>query len=329
MLYGGVRVNQLAAAPFPLQYIRSEDLPSPSLQQERHDLQLEMQMPTDPQGYNEANLGVVRQMGSESHQDEGAEESPHTRPGFHFSDYFSTLFHPERHQASSLPYTMHETSNVLGLRLFPLNMGVRLRVEAVRIRTEDLLLRLRDVKTSLQAGVPVEYPMAYHRKHEVMAAQGATQYGNQTLCSGSRAHAPPPAAAPHQEDIKRTTAHLRGGPSHPRLRDLSIFTRPQDKHEATAARTAMVSTRNAALAFFRQQQSSHSGAYLQHWMPLQMLKPMGHSWSASMRSSGVRGPSMQLMQERLDQKGFGWKRKSRSLWQQDTDTAGFRPHRYF
>ncbi|ORC92387.1 uncharacterized protein TM35_000031400 [Trypanosoma theileri] len=102
---------------------------------------------------------------------------------------------------------------------------------------------------------------------------------------------------------------------HPPSAKLSLFTRPVD----CGSHTAAVDTRPAGVGVY------HPRA----WRPLQMLKPMPHNWSPTLRSSGVRGPNMQLMQERLDGKGFGWKRKSRSLWQQDIDTAGFRPKRFF
>ncbi|CUI14158.1 Hypothetical protein, putative [Bodo saltans] len=65
------------------------------------------------------------------------------------------------------------------------------------------------------------------------------------------------------------------------------------------------------------------------FMPLQMVKPKASLYSVATRGTGVRSTRGQLYQERLDGKGFGWKRKARSLWQQDIDTNGFRPHRYF
>lgn len=65
------------------------------------------------------------------------------------------------------------------------------------------------------------------------------------------------------------------------------------------------------------------------FMPLQMVKPIQSNWAPAVRGSGPRSTRGQLFQERLDQKGFGWKKKARSLWQQDIETNGFRPHRYF
>jgi hypothetical protein len=65
------------------------------------------------------------------------------------------------------------------------------------------------------------------------------------------------------------------------------------------------------------------------FMPLQMVKPKHSTYSVAVRGTGIRSTRGQLFQERLDGKGLGWKRKARSLWQQDVDTNGFRPRRYF
>lgn len=91
------------------------------------------------------------------------------------------------------------------------------------------------------------------------------------------------------------------GAFHPRSKDLSIL--PPDD----------VSTKRSSSRF----------------MPLQMMKPMAGRYSPAVRSTGITGTRQQIFQERLDGKGFGWKKKARSLWQQDVDTKGFRPRRYY
>ncbi|KAH9589223.1 hypothetical protein LSM04_004315 [Trypanosoma melophagium] len=132
----------------------------------------------------------------------------------------------------------------------------------------------------------------------------------QRVCAAAAAPLVFPAEPRAHKEERRGATHF-----HPPSSKLSIFTRPVD----CAAHTAAVDTRPMGVGVY------HPRA----WRPLQMLKPIPHNWSPTLRSSGVRGPHMQLMQERLDGKGFGWKRKSRSLWQQDIDTAGFRPKRFF
>lgn len=213
MLYGGVCVQHLAQAPSPLRLTLSEELPPPSLQRERDDLELEVK---------------------------------------------------------------DSANNVMGLRLAPLNVGARARSEAVRLRSEDCWKRLAAVRCCAAAGVPLQFPQPP---------------GIYTAACNSRhvTHFHPPSAK------------------------LSIATRPVDCDACVAAKTS------ADVAVYNPRA----------WKPLQMLKPMSHNWSPTLRSSGTRGPSMQLMQERLDGKGFGWKRKSRFLWQQDIATAGFRPKRFF
>ncbi|ESL09101.1 hypothetical protein TRSC58_03186 [Trypanosoma rangeli SC58] len=220
MLYGGVCVQHLAQMPFFLRKTPSEALPSPSLQRERDDLELEVK---------------------------------------------------------------DSANNVMGLRLFPVNIGMRARNEAVRLRSEDCYKRLVAQRRCAAAGEPLQFPLPSR------------------LATGEHHNFATPRP--------RYATHF-----HPPSAKLSLFTRPVDcgvdcKEKTTPAEVAVYNPRA--------------------WRPLQMLKPMPHNWSPTLRSSGVRGPHMQLMQERLDGKGFGWKRKSRSLWQQDIDTAGFRPKRFF
>ncbi|CCW64712.1 unnamed protein product [Phytomonas sp. EM1] len=337
MLYGGVRVSCLSPKPFPLQYIKSEELPSPSLRRERHDLGLEMQLPRDLEGYNQLDMSIQRQVGSNEDDSDDA-VSRGGEEGFDMGEYFSTVFHPERHHNSSLPYSAHDTNNVLGLRMFPLNMGIRLRVEGVRIRTADCLERLRDAKRCAQQGRALQYPLPYYKRAEMAERRG--EGPSSTLSTSAGPSDVKDEAAMDSSEAKRSfqvRAHLRGGPSHPPPAELSIFTRPQD-HPHGDGGGGSTSIREEALAYFRERRQGgrlispdgvRSTTPDRRWTPLQMLKPIPHTWSPAIRSSGTRGPSMQLMQERLDRKGFGWKRKSRSLWQQDPDTAGFRPHRYF
>nr|CCC94579.1 conserved hypothetical protein [Trypanosoma congolense IL3000] len=224
MLYGGVCVQHLAQGPFPLRKIKSEDLPPPSLQCERDDLELEVK---------------------------------------------------------------DSTGNTMGLRLFPVNIGIRGRIESVRVRSEDCYRRLLAQKHCAATGSPLQFPV---------------QSGG--VCSGKSG------------GFTEKTGTWSDVPNfHPPSSSLSLFTRPADcQSGGDVCRT----TPDDVAVY-------HPRA----WKPLQMLKPMPHNWGPAVRSSGVRGPSMQLFQERIDKKGFGWKRKSRSLWQQDIATAGFRPKRYF
>ncbi|TPP50950.1 hypothetical protein CGC21_19005 [Leishmania donovani] len=305
MLYGGSRVQYLVQPPFKLHKIRSENLPPPSLYAERHDLGLEMQLPRDMHVYNSINMAIQRQ----------------------------------RHHNSSLPYAKHDTNNVLAMRLFPVNIGVRARTEAIRIRTEDCLQRLRDADLCAKMRIPLEYPLPLSHRSQYAAVHRARR----ERCYDAPTEKAGESAAVAAEEASRT-AHLRGAAAHPPPSELSILTRPVDRLGRHSGSSAAACTADAdhlsfpvhpfaAAAVSSGCHSARSGSAArlasQRWLPLQTLKPMGHNWSAATRSSGVRGPHMQLMQERLDQKGFGWKRKSRSLWQQDVATAGFRPHRYF
>ena len=311
MLYGGARVQHLVQPPFQLHKIQSESLPSPSLDAERHDLALEMQLPRDLSPYNNLNMSIQRQVGADVNVPDEA-TNRHSKDGFDMGAFFSDQHHPERHHNSSLPYSQHDTNNVMALRLFPINIGIRARTEAVRIRTEDCLQRLRDAKLCAQVQQPLEYPLPLSRR---------SQYAS-SMADVSASSLPTSATA----SASSRTAHLRGAPAHPPPAQLSIFTRPVDRVDRVSAEATR---RNAFPVHPYAAAATAASTAARAWLPLQMLKPMGHSWSAATRSSGIRGPHMQLMQERLDQKGFGWKRKSRSLWQQDVATAGFRPHRYY
>ncbi|CAG9572828.1 mitoribosomal_protein_mL82 [Leishmania major strain Friedlin] len=341
MLYGGSRVQYLVQPPFTLHKIRSENLPPPSLYAERHDLGLEMQLPRDMHVYNSINMAIQRQVGGDSSTLDGEQQQLQGghADGFDMGAFFTEQHHPERHHNSSLPYAKHDTNNVLAMRLFPVNVGVRARTEAIRIRTDDCLQRLRDADLCAKMRLPLEHPLPLSRRSQYAAIHRVRQercYDAPTEAAGERA-----AAA--AEEASRT-AHLRGAAAHPPPSELSIVTRPVDRLGSHSGSSAAACTADAdhlsfpvhpfaAAAVSSGCHSARSGSAArlasQRWLPLQTLKPMGHNWSAATRSSGVRGPHMQLMQERLDQKGFGWKRKSRSLWQQDVATAGFRPHRYF
>ncbi|KAG5480599.1 hypothetical protein LSCM1_06303 [Leishmania martiniquensis] len=342
MLYGGARVQHLVQPPFTLHLMRSENLPPPSLDAERHDLGLEMQLPRDLHGYNNINMAIQRQVGADVSTLDG--EQPHSRlpdghgDGFDMGTFFSEHHHPERHHNSSLPYSKYDTNNVLAMRLFPVNIGVRARTEAIRIRTEDCLQRLRDADLCAKMRVPLEYPLPLIRRSQYAAVDRMRRERRHNASAEEAGE----SAAVAAEEASRT-AHLRGAAAHPPPSELSIFTRPVDRSPSHSGSSAAYPGGVAHMSFPIHPFAAAAGSLIrrgvrsgdtgrppsQRWLPLQTLKPMGHSWSAATRSSGVRGPHMQLMQERLDQKGFGWKRKSRSLWQQDVATAGFRPHRYF
>ena len=90
---------------------------------------------------------------------------------------------------------------------------------------------------------------------------------------------------------------------HPSPKDLSIF--PKEPLPAIGF--------NGARAF----------------MPFQIVKPVSEMYNPSVRGSGARSSLGALKMELLDGKGFGWKKKSRYLWQQDVETKGFRPKRFF
>ena len=65
------------------------------------------------------------------------------------------------------------------------------------------------------------------------------------------------------------------------------------------------------------------------FMPLQTVKPVHHTFSPAQRTSGLTNPAGRLKQELLDRKGFGWQKKQRFLWQQDTATRGYRPDKFY
>lgn len=357
LLYGGVRIQHLIQKPFPLRRIQSEKLPSPSLERERSDLELEMYAPHDLQGYNGVHMNMQRHISSQTaldaaDDDDSRQQQRHGvgRSGFDLSSFFATAHHPDRHHTSSLPYSGCDSNNVLGLRLYPVNMSVRARTESVRVRTEDCLRRLRSERECAAVGIPLCYPLPasrlaeYNTGHPYSSGSrgGGDNNRTATLFTPSE-HDPHKPASVAEVRVHKDArlAHLRGGPCHPPPSQLSIVTRwvdyCHDSSRATSKRTSVMEGNShpihevAAVRYGAGTMATrrYPGKPVRYWMPLQMVKPMGHAWSPAVRSSGVRGPSMQLYQERLDQKGFGWKRKSRSLWQQDIATAGFRPHRYF
>ena len=63
------------------------------------------------------------------------------------------------------------------------------------------------------------------------------------------------------------------------------------------------------------------------WTPLQFVKPVGTSVSVGGRQSGLRHGEKSLRQERLNQKGLGWKRIMRDQWQNDTEAWTYHPKR--
>lgn len=373
LLYGGIRIRHLVQPVFPLQWIRSENLPSPSLQVEREDLGLEMQMPSHKDATQVPSYRIHGQVPShtQANYDDGLKDSLHD--GFNMGQFFNDLFHPSLHHNSSPPYNpATNTNNVLALRLFPVNIGIRDRTEAIRLRTQDCLVRLQHWKLTARLGLPTQYPLPLriqkalrqeitridtagkprslysgaldprrcHTSSTLPALQHGTQSIKVNLPSASTYASPgtplPPTST--QASGSRTISiiflpHMKGKLHfHPSPSSLSIFTVPGEGNDPSwkaedkfgngelRKRQGSLLPSSAGRASSRRRSS---------WMPFQMLKPMGYNWSPSRRSSGNRGPSAQLVQERLDQKGFGWKRKSRYLWQQDIDTAGFRPHRFY
>jgi hypothetical protein len=64
------------------------------------------------------------------------------------------------------------------------------------------------------------------------------------------------------------------------------------------------------------------------FLPFQSIKPHGYgAWSVAQRAGYLRTASMELHQERLNRKGFGWKQMQTKLWQQDMDTERYTPDR--
>lgn len=351
MLYGGIRVSHLVQPVFPLRRIKSELLPSPSLQREREDLELEMQLPrhTDPTQLPSHN--VQRYVSGEL--DEKKESK---KDGFNMSEFFNDLYHPSLHHNSSLPYDRaNNTNNVLALRLFPVNIGIRDRTEAIRLRTHDCLERVQQWRYTARLGLPTQFPMPLPVQDALKKMIQKSEGGEnpRTLYSGAlnvrERHTR--ESLPHEKTESSVGSalspsylpHLRNRLCfHPSPSSLSIFTRPQDQPTSSSFRSLMNQSSlqmppsllgSAAVlpSDLLPEEVRHRafGSSTSSWMPFQMLKPVGYNWSPTRRSSGTRGPSAQLVQERLDQKGFGWKKKSRYLWQQDIDTAGFRPHRFF
>lgn len=367
LLYGGVRIQHLVQPVFPLQRIRSENLPSPSLQAEREDLGLEMQLPSHKDPTQLPSYRIQNQVSSHDqvNYDDGYQDSRHD--GFDMSQFFNDLHHPELHHNSSPPYNpATNTNNVLALRLFPVNIGIRDRTEAIRLRTMDCLERVQQWKLTARLGLPVRYPipMSLQKalRHEATridsvgkprslfsgAIDPSKRHTPSTLPSHSTTNgvATPFIHLPSPDTFRRVRENSQVGKNrsisasflphmkgklhfHPPPSSLSIFTHSPEASYSTSF------SRNSDGALSQAPDTLHSlfgrtsHPRRSSWMPFQMLKPMGYNWSPTRRSSGVRGPSAQLVQERLDQKGFGWKRKSRYLWQQDIDTAGFRPHRFF
>lgn len=370
MLYGGIRVRHLVQPVFPLQRIKSELLPPPSLQREREDLMLEMQLPRDKDATQLPAWNIQNQVSGGVDQER---DSAHD--GFDMTQFFNDHQHPSLHHNSSMPYDpANNTNNVLALRLFPINIGIRDRTEAIRLRTRDCLERFQQQKLMMRLGLPTQYPLSSHMQKALMQrvreidAQGKPRSLYSGALDPSRRHTPstlpvssssvgkeaqqeegsesspvPSHSATTRHSVRTASSasdgflpHMKGRLHfHPPAAALSIFTRPQDcggiaSSPGTTSRVvgaAPLLTPADLLPEWRRAErfSQHRSS----WMPFQMLKPMGYNWSPARRSSGVRGPSAQLVQERLDQKGFGWKRKSRHLWQQDIHTAGFRPHRFY
>ncbi|CAD2217604.1 hypothetical protein AGDE_03251 [Angomonas deanei] len=330
LLYGGVRTQFLSEKPFPLKYIKSETLPKISIQEKNsasffHDLGIEMQIPKNYnnknqnyQFYNQINMNIQRQVSPQEVDEDDAtfyknnnNHNLNGGEGFHLKDYFSTLFHPERHHNSSMPYYYNNTNNVMGHRLTAVNFSNRIKNKIVENKTKDLKFRFLDYKRCLQCGEPLRYPLSLSDR----AAMDHKINNNNV------------------KNKNHNLQYLRGGPSHPPVSALSIFTRPVDISENNnhQNQNKKILSLQDIVAASENKNKNNIHNNNKSYVPLQTLKPLAYStgYGTSIRGSGTRGPSAQLYQERLDQKGFGWKKKSRSLWQLDVDTAGFRPRRYF
>lgn len=371
LLYGGVRIQHLVQPVFPLQRIRSENLPSPSLQAEREDLGLEMQLPSHKDPTQLPSYRIQNQVASHNqvNYDDGHQDSRHD--GFDMSQFFNDLHHPALHHNSSPPYNpATNTNNVLALRLFPVNIGIRDRTEAIRLRTMDCLERVQQWKLTARLGLPMCYPipMSLQKALRKEATRIDSVGKPRSLFSGAldpcKRHTPSTLPSlsttngvathlihlPSPDTLRKTSRttredsqeeksrsisasflpHMKGKLYfHPPPSSLSIFTHAPEASYSTSLSRSRDGLLSPAPDALRASVGRNIPPHRSSWMPFQMLKPMGYNWSPTRRSSGTRGPTAQLVQERLDQKGFGWKRKSRYLWQQDIDTAGFRPHRFF
>lgn len=403
LLYGGVRICHLVQPVFPLKRIKSEHLPSPSLQAEREDLGLEMQLPSHKDPTQLPSYRIHGQVASHTQVDDAGGGKDGFHDGFDMGKYFNDLHQPALHHNSSPPYNpATNTNNVLALRLFPVNIGIRDRTEAIRLRTQDCWERVQHWKLTARLGLPTQYPLPIHTQKQLRSSAFRIDTAGKprSLYSGAldprRGHTrstlpvtingltvssqvclPSASILPDMmgaccsisssnhnnnnnnmvrssekdgvERSRRTVSvhylpHMKRDKLyfHPPPSSLSIFTVPsegkcsrwivtehQGKKVKTLVHAADLLPSSSSAATAAVVGSRHGQPKRSPWMPFQMLKPMGYNWSPTRRSSGNRGPSAQLVQERLDQKGFGWKRKSRYLWQQDIDTAGFRPHRFY
>jgi hypothetical protein len=63
------------------------------------------------------------------------------------------------------------------------------------------------------------------------------------------------------------------------------------------------------------------------FLPVASMKPANVAFGTGDREGGLRPASSPLRHERLDRKGFGYKKKQYGLWQQDTNTQSFTPER--
>lgn len=66
-----------------------------------------------------------------------------------------------------------------------------------------------------------------------------------------------------------------------------------------------------------------------YFLPYMMYKPMARRELILQRSSSVRAPSAELLQERLNRKGFGWKETGSRMWHLGWNPKGWQPNRLF
>jgi hypothetical protein len=101
---------------------------------------------------------------------------------------------------------------------------------------------------------------------------------------------------------------------------------PYTKDEWMQIRAESAEARQYSLEQGLQYPAAHTqkDAYL----PFQSIKPHSYGvWNITNRNNVPIMAQMDLKQERLNRKGFGWKALQNSMWQQDLDTARYKPDR--
>lgn len=105
-----------------------------------------------------------------------------------------------------------------------------------------------------------------------------------------------------------------------------------------AARTTTTTTEDdgvadAVVASQSEDEEAIPAAYTQKdaFLPFQSFKPHGYGvWNITLRNGMPIMAQMDLKQERLNRKGFGWKSQQNKMWQQDMGTHRYSPDKgYF